>query len=154
LGDLTYQYDSASQTTRVGGSYARTGLPQPLTGATYNIANQQTGFGSQSLTYDLNGNLINDGVNTYTWNVRDELVGISGPGLTASFQHDALGRRIGKTINGATAGFHYSGDNIVQEQAGGRAAAVSHIDFKTTAGIDASDGLKNRVYLLHVVGED
>ena len=33
------------------------GLPQPLASATYNAANHQLTFGSQTLTYDLNGKL-------------------------------------------------------------------------------------------------
>jgi RHS repeat-associated protein len=98
-------------------------LPQAVTSASYNSANQQTGFGGQTLIYDNNGNLTSDGTNTYTWNARNQLVSMSGPGLSASFQYDALGRRSGKTINGVTTGFLYDGLNIVQEQSGGSASA-------------------------------
>ncbi|MGH7798558.1 MAG: hypothetical protein ACREQ2_27140 [Candidatus Binatia bacterium] len=69
----------------------------------YNAANHQTAFGDKTLTYDNNGNLqtITDssGTTTYTWNARNQLVGISGPGVTASFVYDGLGRRERKTIN-------------------------------------------------------
>jgi hypothetical protein len=51
------------------------------------------------------------------------LVSISGPGLSASFIYDALGRRTSKTVNGATTGHLYNGDNIAQEQTGGSASA-------------------------------
>ncbi|HKQ05777.1 MAG TPA: hypothetical protein VJ464_11640 [Blastocatellia bacterium] len=67
---------------KTGGSFARTNLPQAVSTTSYNAANHQTAFGSQTLTYDLNGNLTSDGVNTYTWNARDQLVAISGPGLS------------------------------------------------------------------------
>lgn len=123
LGNLIYAYDSAGRRIQIGGSYARTGLPSALTTTSYNDGNRQTAFGSQTLSYDLNGNLTSDGVNSYTWNARDQLASISGSGLSASFQYDAVGRRSSKTVNSATTGFLYNGDNIAQEQSGGSATA-------------------------------
>ena len=123
LGNLTYEYDTAGRRTKVGGSLARTGLPQSLSSASYNDGNRQTAFGSQTLTYDDSGNLTSDGTNTYAWNARNQLFGTSGPGLTASFTYDAAGRRASKTINGATTSFLYSGANMVQDQVGGSASA-------------------------------
>ena len=59
-------------------------------------------------TCDSNGNLATStdiGVTTsYTWNVRNQLTGISRTGLTASFTYDSFGRRTGKTINGPKEG--------------------------------------------------
>jgi len=123
LGDVTYEFDAAGRRLNIGGNFARTGLPQALTTASYNAVNQQTGFGAQSLTYDNNGNLTSDGVNTYTWNARDQLASMTGPGLNASFQCDALGRRTGRTIGGVTISFLYDTDNVVQEQGGSGATA-------------------------------
>ncbi len=123
IGDLTYSYDAAGRRTRIGGSFARTLTPPTLTSATYNAANQQTAFGSQTLTYDLNGNLVNDGTNSYTWNARSQLVSMTGPGLAASFQYDAFGSRIIKTVNGMTTGYLYDGANLIQEQIGGAPSA-------------------------------
>lgn len=91
LGNLTYVYDSAGHRTRIGGTLATIGLPQVVTSTSYNSANQQTGFAGQSLAYDDNGNLTSDGTNSYTWNARNQLVSMSGPGLSASFNYDALG---------------------------------------------------------------
>ncbi|MGH9874446.1 MAG: RHS repeat-associated core domain-containing protein, partial [Pyrinomonadaceae bacterium] len=119
LGNLTYAYDGAGRRSTIGGSYARTGLPLAVASSTYNAANQQVAFGGQNLTYDLNGNLTSDGTNTYSWNGRDQLVSMAGPGLTASFQYDALGRRISKTVNGSTFTYLYDGSNLVQEKSGG-----------------------------------
>lgn len=115
LGNLTYAYDSNGRRTHTGGSYARTGLPQPVASATYNAANQQTAFGNQVLTYDLNGNLTSDGSRSYTWNARDQLVSISGTGLTGSFTYDAFGGRVSKIINGSSTVYLYDGDNVVEE---------------------------------------
>lgn len=122
LGNLLYEYDDAGRRTRMDGSYARTVSPQALTAASYNSANRQTGFGSKTLTYDLNGNLTGDGANTYTWNARNQLTSISGS-VTASYQYDALGRRTSKSVNAASTSYLYDGVNIVQEQSGGAAIA-------------------------------
>jgi RHS repeat-associated protein len=119
LGNLTYDYDGAAVRAAIGGSFARTALPQALSATNNNSANQQTTFGSQSLIYDNNGNLTSDGINTYVWDARDQLVSTSGPGFAASFQYDAFGRRVAKTFNGTTTNFLYDGDDAVQEQVGG-----------------------------------
>jgi RHS repeat-associated protein len=123
LGNLTYSYDAAGRLINTGGSLARTNLPQAVSTTSYNSANQQTGFGAQTLTYDLNGNLTSDGVNSYTWNARDQLVAISGTGLSASFAYDAAGRRVSKTINSVTTSYLFDGVDVVQEQLGGTASA-------------------------------
>lgn len=104
----------------MGGSFARTVSAQTLSPVGYNSSNQQTSFNNQTLAYDMNGNLSNDGANTYTWNARNQLNSISGS-VTASFHYDAFGRRTSRTINGATSGYLYDGSNAVQEQAGGSA---------------------------------
>ena len=123
IGNLTYTYNNSGQRTAIGGSYARIELPSATTGGTYNAANQQTALGGQSLTYDLNGNLTSDGTTTYTWNCRNQLVSMSRTGLSASFQYDAFGRRVSKTVNGSTVTYVYDGPHIVQEKVSGTATA-------------------------------
>ena len=160
LGNLTYEYDSAGHRVRIGGSFARTNLPAALTSAGYNTANQQTAFGGQMFSYDLNGNLTGDGTNTYTWNARDELVSISGS-VAASFQYDAVGRRRGKTIGGTNTNFLYDGANIVQEQVGGSASAntltgrVDQLFTRTDASgsmTALSDGIGSNIALADSTG--
>ncbi len=129
MGDLTYQYDKNGSRTKIGGTFARTGIPQPISSTAYNAANHQTTFGDKTLTYDNNGNVqtITDsgGTTTYTWNARNQLVGISGPGVNASFVYDGLGRREKKTINSNLTEFLYDGVNPVQETSG--AAILANI---------------------------
>jgi RHS repeat-associated protein len=124
LGTLTYAYDNAGRRVKVGGSYARTSLPAAATGNVYNDNNQITQRGAATLTYDANGNLTSDGTNTYVWNARNQLASISGPGLTASFQYDAFGRRISKTMNGSTTEFLYNGAAVVEEISSGTPVAT------------------------------
>jgi RHS repeat-associated protein len=117
IGSLTYSYNAAGRRTAISGSYARSGLPSAVNSATYNAANQQTAFGSLTLTYDLNGNLTGDGTNTFSWNARNQLSSISG-GTSASFSYDAVGRRTSKTLSSTTTTYLHDLLNPVQELSG------------------------------------
>ena len=118
LGDLTYQYDAAGNRTRVGGSLARTLLPDPVASATYDAANRQLAFGDKTMTFDPNGNLTTltdaTGTTTFTWDARDRLIGIDAPGTAAAFGY-AFGRRLSKTINDVPTQFLYDGFDIAQQ---------------------------------------
>lgn len=123
LGNLAYSYDLAGRRALVGGSFARTGMPNALTSASYNVNNQLTQFGPSSLSYDANGNLTSDGANTYTWNARNQLVSISGS-ASANFQYDAFGRRTNKMVGAMSTGYLYDGVNPVEEFSGGAGSAA------------------------------
>jgi RHS repeat-associated protein len=86
----------------------------------------------KDMTYDENGNLLTVtngcGTTTYAWDVRNRLSSINGfntdcSALSASFKYDALGRRIEKTVNGATKQYLYDGLDIVQEIEGSAVTA-------------------------------
>jgi RHS repeat-associated protein len=132
IGQLSYDYDNAGQRRAMSGSYARTDLPAATTSApTYNAANQMTAWNGTTLSYDLNGNLINDGTHTYQWDARNQLSTINS-GSTATFTYDALSRRTSKTLSSVTTSFLYDGLNPVQEQVSGSASA----NLLTGLGID------------------
>jgi RHS repeat-associated protein len=162
LGDLVYEYDAAGRRVKVGGSYSLTDLPQPLTSAAHNAANQLTQRGGANLTYDANGNLTSDGTNTYTWDARNKLASIGG-GTTASFLYDAFGRRVSKTVGGQATEYLYDGVNVIQEKAGGSPSAnilmggVDEAFSRTTAaGTQSllSDGLGTTLALLDAAGTE
>jgi RHS repeat-associated protein len=136
LGDLIYGYDSAGNRANIGGSWARTGIPEAVSSTNYNAANHQLTFEDKTLTYDNNGNLASitdaSGTTLYTWNTRNQLAAISGPGVNATFVYDGLGRREKKTINGTLTEFLFDGLNPIQETSG--AAVVANI--LTGLGID------------------
>lgn len=121
IGDLVYGYDARGQRTTVSGSLARTALPPALTSTTHDAANRLTVSDGTTLTYDANGNITNDGTRTYTWDARNRLASLAGP-VAASFQYDAFGRRMAKTIGGSTTNYLYDGANPVQEQNGSNSA--------------------------------
>jgi RHS repeat-associated protein len=156
LGTLTYTYDAAGNRIKTGGTFARSDIPPVLASASYNANNQQTVFGTNTETYDLNGNLATftdaSGTTTYTWNARNQLTAISGPGLTASFTYDSFGRRTGKTINATITNFVYDGLNPVQEKNGATVTA----NLLTGLGIDEfftrTDGVGVRALLPDALG--
>jgi RHS repeat-associated protein len=54
------------------------------------------GAANKTLTYDLNGNLINDGINTYVWDAENRLTQINYPGSgnNTVFSYDGFGNRV------------------------------------------------------------
>nr|WP_281292436.1 RHS repeat-associated core domain-containing protein [Terriglobus albidus] len=123
IGDLKYSYDGAGRRTSVAGSFARTMLPQSITGNLYNVNNQLTQSASMTLAYDLNGNLTSDGLHTYSWNARNQLTSIDSGG-SAAFAYDVFGRRATKSISGAVStSVLYDRWNPVQEISGGSPTA-------------------------------
>jgi RHS repeat-associated protein len=151
LGDLAYSYDVAGRRTQVGGSFARTGIPAAIANAVYNADNQLTQWGTANLTYDPNGNLLNDGINSYTWDVRNHLSGING-GSTASFQYDAFGRRISKSVNGVTTGSLYDQKNVVQELSGITPTANVLTGLRTDEIFSRTDTGGARIFLTDAIG--
>ncbi|WP_029922947.1 RHS repeat-associated core domain-containing protein [Nevskia soli] len=123
IGNLAYGYDLAGHRTSVSGSLANVNLPAAIASGVYNANNQLAQWNGVTYSYDANGNLLNDSSRTYTWNARDQLTSLAGIS-SASFQYDAVGRRIGKNIGGATTGYLYDGGNFVQEKNGAGATAA------------------------------
>jgi hypothetical protein len=71
LGTLTYAYDLAGRRTSLDGTWARTGLPQAMLGATYDAANRLRQWADSSFTYDASGNLTSDGLTSFGWDARN-----------------------------------------------------------------------------------
>jgi RHS repeat-associated protein len=136
LGDLTYQYDRASNRTGVGGSFARTLLPGPVSSANYDTANRQLQFGNKQMSFDANGNLSSatDSIGTtmFSWDARNQLVGRSGAGTSAGFVYDVFGRRSEARVNNRTVQYQYDGLNPFKETSGAGVSA----NFLTGPGID------------------
>jgi YD repeat-containing protein len=148
IENLVYEYDENSNRrkfTRNATLPLRTGVDS----ATYDNANEMLTFTpasatTRNMTYDNNGNMTsvtnNCGVTNYTWNARNQLVGINGftaacGSLTANFKYDALGRRIEKTISGITTRYLYDGLDIIQEKNASNAVTANYI---RTLNIDES----------------
>ena len=120
LGNLVYGYDSDGRRIGKTGSFATDTLPAPSTQpASFDLNDRQTSFNGVALSYDANGNLANDGTNTYTWNARNQLAQVSQNGnVQLSYSYDAMGRRIAKNVQGTATQFLYDGTNLLQEMQG------------------------------------
>ena len=152
LGALTYTYDLAGRRTEVGGTWARTGLPEGVAAAVYDAANRLTQWAGTGFSYDSNGNLASDGPTSYAWNTRDQLVGLAGES-NASFSYDPADRRHGRTIVGETRNFLYDGPNPVQElSAGGTVTANIITGLKLDDILERSDSAATRALLRDPVG--
>ncbi|HEY2499110.1 MAG TPA: RHS repeat-associated core domain-containing protein [Candidatus Angelobacter sp.] len=124
LGELTYAYDQLGRRTQVGGSFARTGLPGAVGAASYDAANELTNWNGTPISYDSNGNMVSDGTNAFTWNVRNQVATVN----SVSLQYDAVGRRIKNPVGTSLL---YDGANAVQELSGSTVTANA-----LTGGVD------------------
>jgi RHS repeat-associated protein len=122
-GNVTrsYSHNPASQIvnrTRDNDTYAFTGDVNLSRAYSVNGLNQYKSAGPANFTYDANGNLTSDGANTYTYDVENRLVAVSGA-RTATLVYDPLGRlfSISSPASGITR-FQYDGDALVAEYDG------------------------------------
>ena len=138
---IGYAYDANGNRTIVDRPYSTLPASLSVSDIIYNEANQMLTFDAENISYDANGNMTtvtnSCGTSTYSWDVRNRLVGISGfkpdcTTLDASFTYDALGRRIAKTINGKTTRYLYDGIDIVQEIENGQVT----VNYVRTLNID------------------
>jgi RHS repeat-associated protein len=102
------------------------------------------------MQYDANGNLLNDGTNTYNWNARNELVQITG-GSTSTFTYDALGRRQSVTVNGVASNYVYDGLNIVGELNTGT-TYLTGLGVDQMLAMESSNGAQIASYLTDALG--
>ncbi|MGX4668687.1 DNRLRE domain-containing protein [Cerasibacillus sp. JNUCC 74] len=94
--------------------YQKIGNKEAVT-STYNIQNQLTAYGKETIKYDQNGNRIEDGTYTYEWNAADQLVAVTKKGEStpfAEYKYDDDGRRIQKKVKGTITNYIYDGDSL------------------------------------------
>ena len=148
LGDLTYQYDAAGRRTGLGGSLARTRLPQPIVMSRYDAANQQLAFGGYTLTYDDRGNATAlmgpEGVAEMTWDARDRLRRVAAPNATLEFAYDALGRRTLRLGEDVVSLFQYAGGDILREHR-------NSLDIAYLRGLGADETLGQERSLAYMI---
>ena len=96
--DLIYNYDAL-------GNRISTVINGVTTVYTVNNLNQYTDVGGTPYTYDADGNLLSDGVNTYAYNELNQLISVTGPDGTTTYAYNAVGWRVSATHNGVTTYF-------------------------------------------------
>ncbi|WP_304528548.1 RHS repeat-associated core domain-containing protein, partial [Anoxybacillus sp. UARK-01] len=109
---IEYTYDGFGNRTKIVKTKDGSST---TTNADYNAANQLVRFGDEMITYDANGNRLEDGQYRYEWNEADQLVSVTRKGESTPFvtyQYDEDGRRIQKNVNGVVTNYHYQGDSL------------------------------------------
>jgi RHS repeat-associated protein len=61
-----------------------------------------TQVNGQSYTYDNNGNLLNDGSRTFTYDTENRLTSVVSGAVTTTFEYNGDGDRYAQTVNGVT----------------------------------------------------
>lgn len=75
-----------------------------------------TNWNGTPISYDLNGNMLSDGANAFSWNARNQVATLN----SVSLQYDGFGRR---TKNLQNTSFLFDGPNAAQELSGTTVAA-------------------------------
>ncbi|WP_285354601.1 RHS repeat-associated core domain-containing protein [Pseudomonas sp. lyk4-R2A-10] len=133
-GQRSYTYDALDRLIRV--RHTRDDLPenfahdpagnllmQDRPGPTQIKGNRLQMQGDRHYDYDAFGNLIRERrgraqtlVTEYRYDSQHRLIGLTRPdGTSATYQYDAFGRRIRKTVNGQTTEFFWQGDHLIAE---------------------------------------
>lgn len=81
-----------------------------------NSLNEYTQVGGTNFSYDANGNLISDGVWTFTYDCENRLTKATTGASTNTYTYDALGRLILRNDNGTPTRYYYAGWQLIDEQ--------------------------------------
>jgi RHS repeat-associated protein len=151
IGNLTYTYDADGRVVQKGGTMNATNVPATVASANYNSDNQLLSWGSNAYTYDANGNLQTGAGDTLVWDERNQLSSISGA-TTGSFEYDAFGRRINKTIGSTTTSFLYDSSNVTSEFSGSTLTATLLTGLSPDEIYNRTDSAGARYFLTDSLG--
>ncbi|PMD95694.1 hypothetical protein BWI97_13925 [Siphonobacter sp. BAB-5405] len=137
--NFQYTYDALGNRTKaVEGSTEKT--------YSSNYVNQYTAINTNGSNappvYDRNGNLLSDGLNTYTYDFENRVTSIQKGTDRITYAYDALGRRISRTQNGMTTQYYYDLDQVIEEVTGTSTKTyvyrdgIDQILYSNTAGKD------------------
>ena len=121
-GNRTNMYDATSG----GNLIQHINLSQASGAPTNQIASVVVGLSVKNFNYDAAGDVINDGVHTYTYDGACRLVSVDG-GSTAQYSYDQNSRRIKKTIGSTVTHYVWEGSQIVSEHDGAGAVVAEYI---------------------------
>ncbi|MHC8365317.1 RHS repeat-associated core domain-containing protein [Pseudomonas sp. ZT5P21] len=162
-GNRSYHYDPLDRLINVRGTTPESFAHDPagnLLGQgdqpTANLANVKGNRllmqGDRHYDYDAHGNLIRERrgtgqklVTEYRYDCQHRLIGVSLPGGSiASYQYDAFGRRIAKTVDGHITEFLWQGERLIAESADNRYRSYIYEpgSFRPLAMLDGEGPLK------------
>jgi len=81
-----------------------------------NKLNQYERVGVVNYSYDINGNLTNDGQYTYIYDCESRLIEVKqGEATIVTYAYDFKGRRVRKSVGASVTQFSYDGDKIISD---------------------------------------
>jgi len=114
----TFTWNAAGQQVNQSVTNASLLAPAPSAATTNysaNGLNQYATVGGVGFTYDANGNLTNDGVKSYTYDIYNQLKSATGAG---TFGYDPAGRLYYNIVGANSTTFSYDGNEIAAEYDG------------------------------------
>lgn len=100
---------------------------------------------STGFSYDLNGNLTDDGVYDYYYDSENRLIEVSYSGSAiAGYYYDYAGRRIAKVAGGITTTYCYDGAQVIAEYEKGRLFGSKGCMIKTARALLLESSLRQR----------
>jgi RHS repeat-associated protein len=96
--NYAYTYDAA-------GNRLSAVEPGGTSTATYDVANQLLSLNGLPVQYDANGNLLNDGERSYSYDALDRLIAVTQGSSTTTFGYNGQGDRIQQTVDGLATTF-------------------------------------------------
>jgi RHS repeat-associated protein len=136
LIDFRFEYDPLDRIASIRSQEIAPLLPEAATVELADSANRYAIFNGDRLEWDAHGNLTRltdqSGHSTlYTWDARNRLTNISGPGIEARFLYNVFDQRIRQEVNGVEREYLYDFHDIVQET--GSQGVASYL---RTLGVD------------------
>jgi RHS repeat-associated protein len=116
-----------------------------------NVMHQYDSIDAETLTYDDNGNLENDGSNRYTFDELNRLTEVTTEdGTGISYAYDTQGRRVRADADGTVTHYIYDGINVIEEQ---DSSGSTQREFVYRDGIDQplqmADNVSSTTYTYH-----
>lgn len=118
---FSYMYDPAGKVTLTGIDQPVLEWSPPAGSVAYGAANnlnQISTVNGVALSFDTDGNMTSDGVNTYVFDRANRLISAATPAATATYVYDSDDRRTAKTVNGVTTRTLWSGADELAETDG------------------------------------
>jgi len=133
-----------------------------------NRLDQYASITGQAQTYDLNGNLTNDGPRTFTHSSENQLLQAASTGMTALYSYGPAARRVRTSVNATRTNMVHAGDMEIAEYDGsgnmlrryipgpGTDQRVALVECGTGAGaaacLPAGTGVETRAYFADRMG--
>jgi RHS repeat-associated protein len=116
---LSFGYDRYGNRLTQSIASGCTGLTCPTNSVTASATTNH--ITTSGYSYDANGNMTNDGVNTLTYDAENRLLTSSGSLGSGTYTYDGNGLRVNKVSGGTTTVYIYSGPVLIAEYINGAA---------------------------------